>query len=79
MKKISQLKTALHESIENINDSVVLNTLNEISSHHYNLLQEPELNDYQLSRLKEADDQIKNGEFYTNAQANELIKKWLSK
>ncbi len=77
--KTSALKTALHETIENINDSELLKTLTEISSHHYSVLQEPELNDYELKRLHESKKQIKEGNYYTNEQANELIKKWLNK
>ncbi len=73
------LKKALHETIENINDLELLKTLSEISSHHYSLVQEPELNDYELNRLNESKKQIDQGNFYTNEQANELMKKWLSK
>ena len=75
----AQLKTALHESIENINDIQLLRTLSEISKHHYSALQEPELNDYQLSRLHESEKQIEVKNYFTNEQANELIQQWLKK
>ena len=77
--KASELKTYLHESIENINDEKLLSTLKEISTHHYSNLQEPELNDYQLNRLNESKEQIANGNSFTNEQADELISKWLKK
>jgi hypothetical protein len=73
-----QLKTALHESIENINDLEVLNTMNEISVHHYNTLQEPELNSYELNRIAESEKQIADGNYFTDEQANELFEKWLN-
>jgi len=75
----SQLKIALHETIENINDAELLKTLADISRHHYNTVEEPELNKYQVNRLHESREQIKDGKFFTDAQANELISKWLNK
>ena len=77
--KAKDLKVALHETIENINDTELLKTLTEITSHHYSVVEEPELENYQLDRLKESQKQIKEGNFYSNEQANELIQKWLSK
>lgn len=74
-----QLKAKLHESIENINNIEVLKTMNEISMQHYTIIQEPELNEYQIKRLSESEQQIQDGNFYTEKQANELIEKWLSK
>jgi len=75
----SQLKSQLHESIENINNDVVLKTMVELSTHHYNILNEPELNQYQLKRLDEAKQQIASNNLYTHEQANELMDKWLKK
>ena len=75
----SQLKTALHESIENITDTDVLKTLNEISTHHYTIVSEPDFNEYEIQRLAESEEQILSGNTYTNEQANELIQKWLNK
>jgi hypothetical protein len=75
----SKIKSALHESIENINDLEVLKTMNEISLHHYNILKEPELNDYELNRIIESEKQISDGNYFTNEQANELFEKWLKK
>ena len=75
----TQLKSALHESIENINDLEVLKTLNEISVHHYTTVEEPELNEYELNRINESEKQIIEGNYFTDDQANELFKKWLNK
>ena len=77
--KAKDLKVALHETIENINDTELLKTLTEITSHHYSVVEEPELENYQLDRLKESQKQIKEGKYYSNEQANDLIQKWLSK
>lgn len=77
--KTSQLKTHLHESIENINDEKLLITLKEISSHHYSIAEEPKLDNYQVNRLKESREQITGGNFFSNEQADELIVKWLKK
>jgi hypothetical protein len=74
-----KIKSALHESIENINDLEVLKAMNEISLHHYNILNEPELNDYEMNRIAESEKQISDGNYFTNEQANELFKKWLNK
>lgn len=75
----TQLKSALHESIENIDDLEVLKTMNEISLHHYNILQEPVLNDYELNCIAESEKQISEGNYFTDEQANELFEKWLKK
>jgi hypothetical protein len=75
----SRLKTQLHESIENINDEKLLFTLSEISSHHYSIVEEPMLDDYQVNRLKESKEQVSKGNFFSNEQADELIAKWLKK
>ena len=74
-----KIKSALHESIENINDLEVLKAMNEISLHHYNILNEPELNDYEMNRIAASEKQISDGNYFTNEQANELFKKWLNK
>ena len=77
--KTSELKSHLHESIENINDDNLLSTLNEISNHHYSIVKEPEISDFQIDRLNESEEQIRKGNSFTNEQADELINKWLKK
>ncbi|MEY2829231.1 MAG: hypothetical protein RIQ33_1089 [Bacteroidota bacterium] len=76
---IAELKQHLHESIENIHDAVVLNTLKEIADHQYNVVSEPTLNEYQINRIVQSKEQIAKGNSFTNEQANELIDKWLTK
>ncbi|MEY4877250.1 MAG: hypothetical protein RL708_2400 [Bacteroidota bacterium] len=76
---IVEIRQHLHESIENIHDTTVLNVMKEIADHQYIVVSEPQLSEYQISRIAEAKQQIESGNFYTNQQAKELFNKWLTK
>ncbi|MFN2262344.1 MAG: hypothetical protein ABR595_09800 [Psychroflexus sp.] len=68
--------------IREINLSNNKNLLKEF--YHYinqdNVIQKPYvLNETQHSAIEEARNQIKNGDFLTNKQANQEIEEWLNK
>lgn len=73
----SDLKTKLHESIENIDDPDILLAIKEISERKYTPALQPFLTDYNIHRLEKSKKQIQDGNFLTNDQANNLIDKWL--
>jgi hypothetical protein len=74
-----ELKNALHESIENITDETFLNTVYELVHRRYEVEKEPSLSKKQLERLKSAEENINNGSFFTQNQADSLVKEWLKK
>jgi len=71
------IKTRLHEGIENIDDNEFLLAIKELIERKYNSPDFPELSDIQLKRIKESEEQIENGEFLTNEQVDKIIDKWL--
>lgn len=71
------IKRQLFESIDNIDDNELLLTIKELIDHKYAHVNEPQLADWQKKRIKESEDQISKGEYFTNEQANELFDKWL--
>ena len=72
------IKTLLHESIENINDEDFLIAVKQIIDRKYSPKMEPELSDNQLKRIDESKEQINNGKFLTNDQADSLVDRWLN-
>lgn len=73
-----EIKTALHESIENIDDNDFLSALKQIVEKKYTLLEKPELPDWQEKRIEESYRQFEEGKTFTNHQADLLAEKWLS-
>lgn len=73
-----EIKTALHESIENIDDNDFLSALKQIVERKYTLLEKPELTDWQEKRIEESYRQFEEGKTFTNHQADLLVEKWLS-
>ncbi len=76
MKK-NNIKNLLHESIENINDNDFLIAVKQILDRKYLPSDQPKLSKAQLLRVKESKEQIKQGKFLTNEQADKLIDRWL--
>jgi len=72
------IKTLLHESIENINDEDFLIAVKQIIDRKYCPKVEPKLSDSQLKRIDESKEQINNGKFLTNDQADSLVDRWLN-
>ena len=72
------IKTLLHESIENINDDAFLNAVKQILDRKYTTSAQPKLSKEQIQRIEESKEQILKGNFLTNAQADKLVDKWLN-
>jgi predicted transcriptional regulator len=72
-----EIKSRLHESIENIDDNEFLLTIKDLIEHKYQPEDPPKLSEWQLNRIMESENQIKKGEFLTNDQVDRAIDKWL--
>lgn len=72
------IKTLLHESIENINDEDFLLAVKQILDRKYSVTDQPQLSAGQINRIEESKQQIRNGNFLTNEQADKLVEKWLN-
>lgn len=73
-----ELKSLLHESIENIDDEELLRAAKNILDRKYNPADNIELNEYQKKRIDKAKAGIAKGDYLTNEQADELVTKWLN-
>ena len=76
--KTRQIKTLLHESIENINDAALLLAVKEMLDRQYIPAPEPKLSSWQLTRIEESKKQIQEGKSYTEKEANDIADQWLS-
>lgn len=72
-----ELKSLLHESIENIDDEAFLQTVKHILDHKYQP-QEVTLSPDQENRIKKAKKSINQGDYLTNEQADQMVAKWLN-
>lgn len=79
MQTTDEIKTILHESIENIDDPEVLRIVQEILERKYKPEQKFRLNEAQSKQLDEARAEIERGEFLSNEQATALVDEWLRK
>ena len=75
---VNNLKTLIHESIENINDDEFLKAVKQILDRKYIPSAQPKLSKGQIQRINESKEQIRKGNFLTNAQADKLVDKWLN-
>ena len=73
----TQIKSFLHESIENIDDPEFLQMIKEIVEDKYSP-PELQLTQWQKDRIEESKRQIKEGKFLTNEEADALVEKWLN-
>ena len=74
---INEIRIRLHEGIENIDDNEFLMTIKELIEHKYQSSDSPKLTEWQLTRIKESEKQIRNGDFLTDEQVDKVIDKWL--
>ncbi len=72
-----EIKSILHEGIENINDRDFLNTIKELIDRKYNPPEKTSLSEKQIERIKESENQINSGDFLTDSQVNKIIDRWL--
>jgi hypothetical protein len=74
----SELKELLIDTIRNIEDAELLEDI-------YQLLSLPEsttvykFNDDELRAIKEAEDQIRNGDYLTDEEVDKAVEEWLNK
>lgn len=73
-----ELKSLLHESIENIDDEELLRVAKNILDRKYTPVENIELNEYQKKRLEKAKAGISTGESLSNEQADKLVSQWLN-
>ena len=74
----AELKSILHESIENIDDESILLAIQELAERKYTPETQPRLTPAQIARIEESRRQIAAGEFLTNEQADAIVDKWLN-
>lgn len=72
-----EIKSMLHESIENINDNEFLLTIKEMLESKYSF-RKIRLSAARLKKIDAAKKQILQGKSMTNAEAEKIIDKWLS-
>lgn len=77
--KANNLKSLIHESIENINDADFLKAIKDILDRKYSTSSQPKLTKFQVARINESKNQIKSGNFLTNDEADKLVESWLKK
>ena len=73
------IKYQLHEGIEKIEDSSFLLTLKELIAYKYTSPDSLKLTSWQKKRIRESENQIENGESFTDEKANKIIDQWLKK
>jgi len=73
-----ELKTLLHESIENIDDEELLRIAKSILDRKYEPVENIRLYEYQKHRLENAKKSIQKDNYLTHEQADELVTKWLN-
>ncbi len=77
--RTKKLKSLLHESIENIDDVELLQTVKDILDSKKQPAINIELTDYQKERINKAKNNIAKGEYLSNEQADEIVAQWLKK
>ena len=73
-----ELKSLLHESIENIDDEELLLMAKSLLDRKYKPVEAIELNEYQKQRIAKAKASIARGEYFSNEQADKLVAQWLN-
>jgi hypothetical protein len=71
------IKSILHESIENIDDEELLRVAKSVLDRKYSPAENIQLNEYQKQRLEKAKAGIAKGEYLSNEQADKLVTQWL--
>ena len=74
---IKEIKSELHEGIENINDNEFLLAIKELIERKYKPIEHIQLSKIQYDRIIESDKQIDEGDFFTNKEVDKIIDKWL--
>lgn len=72
-----EIKTILHESIENINDEKFLEAIRVILEQKYKSIPSLKISEKHKKILDESVKQIENGDYYTNEEAKKISNEWL--
>ena len=70
---VAALQKRVKQNISSIEDLAVLKKINQLIDES---TKEYVLSEHQLELLKEADEDIKNGNVYTQAEMNNLVDQW---
>lgn len=79
MENIIELKSIIHEGINNIDDPEFLEAIKTILFTKYKPLIEYPLTEPQRKRIAESREQISRGEYKTNEEIFKSIDKWLNR
>lgn len=71
-----ELKYAIHESIENIDDEELLNLIKEMLSRKYDFDRSVSFSEHDLREIDLAREQINKGNFKTGEEIDQLVSKW---
>ena len=72
-----ELKKHLHEGIANINDNELIDTIKELIDNKYSTSTVQKLSNWQLIRIHDSEEQISQGVFLTDEEADKIIDKLL--
>ncbi len=72
-----EVKSVLHESIENIDDEKFLEAIKVIIETKYKSLSSLRVSEKQKKILDESSKEIDEGKFYTDEEAKKISAKWL--
>ncbi len=72
------IKTLLHEGIENIDDENILLSIKNLVDENYTPPDIKKLSQWQIDRMENAKKQIELGNFLTGAEADNVVDKWLN-
>jgi hypothetical protein len=72
-----EIKTLLHEGIENIDDENVLLSIKNLVDENYAPMDIKKLSQWQIDRIENARKQIEIGNYLTDSDANNVVDKWL--
>ncbi len=78
MGKIEFIKSQIHEGVENIDDEDFLLAVQEVIQKKYLPPDKPLLAKWQRQRIEESKKQIERGEYLTNEEVEEMMRRWLN-
>ena len=72
-----EIKTRLHESIENIDDENFLEAIRIINEAMHKSLPAMNISEKHKTVLHESEKQIESGEYFTNEEVKKISNEWL--
>jgi len=70
------LKYAIHESVENIDDEDFLSLIKEMLNRKYINQEKPIFSDKQLEEIDRSREQLNHGKFKTEEQIDKMVSEW---